>query len=398
MNGMTVLTALATGAVSLALVASPAAADVRHERGDLVSITPIERLTRAELATYLDNSGMDVPRTRFGTDAYRVVYRTITPQGKPTTASGLVAFPRNDDRRLRLVTFLHGTNATKNTTASRLHEAPDRARSLLFAGAGFAVAAPDYLGLGVGPGRHPYADTDSETSASIDLLQATKKIARMRDVSLHRGVDLTGFSQGGRGALSVGRALQRGEAPGFDVHAMAPVAGPYDTLGVELPALVDGRVTKKIATLYTAYLLTSWSYLMDLYDDPAEAFQPRYAGTVDGLMDGTHPFPEIAAGLPGSPRELLTDEYWELMKHPTGEFRARLAYADQICTDWRPRAPIRMYVGSADADVPAANAESCKAKLRQNGVHSKIVDVGPVDHNTTGVLAYPQILRWFERL
>lgn len=394
---MTVLTALATGAVSLALVASPAAADVRHERGDLVSITPIERLSRADLAAYLDESGMDVPRTRYGTDAYRVVYRTITPQGKPTTASGLVAFPRNDDGRLRLVTFLHGTNATKNSAAS-MRRAPDRAKSLLFAGAGFAVAAPDYLGLGVGPGRHPYADTDSETSASIDLLLATKKIARMRDVRLHRGVDVTGFSQGGRGTLSVGRALQRGEAPGFDVHAMAPVAGPYDTLGVELPALVDGRVTKKIATLYTAYLLTAWSYLMDLYDDPSEAFQPRYAPIVDGLMDGTHEFPEISEALPDSPRELLTDEFWDLMSNPTGEFRARLAYADQICTDWRPRAPLRLYVGSADGDVPVANAESCKAKLQKNGAYSTIVDVGPVDHNTSGLLAYPQILRWFERL
>jgi pimeloyl-ACP methyl ester carboxylesterase len=404
------IAALLAGTVSVVALAAPANAlnppVDRHPsyavagsvRGSVVSVTPVARMTAAELTEYVRSIGMRVPDSAYGVVAYRVVYRTITPQGKPTTASGLVAFPSGRHGRLRLVEFLHGTNATRNTTASVLHTSPDRARTFMFAGSGFAVAAPDYLGLGVGPGRHPYGDTDSETSASVDLLLATRQIAARQGVWLRRGVDVTGFSQGGRTTLSVSRALQRGDVPGFSVHAVAPVAGPYDIRGVEIPALLDGRVTPFIATLYLGYFITSWHRIAPLYNDPSEAFQQPYAPIVDSLFDGEHTFEQIAAALPGTPGELLTPEFAERLEHPSGDLLRRLEYADQICKDWVPRVPVRMYAGSADRDVPAQNAESCRRSLDRDSAEVSIVDVGPYDHNTSGLVAYPQILRWFADL
>ncbi|MFC5832793.1 hypothetical protein [Nonomuraea insulae] len=44
----------------------------------------------------------------------------------------------------------------------------DRAAALLFAGAGHAVSAPDYLGLGTGPGHHTYADPLKELLTALD--------------------------------------------------------------------------------------------------------------------------------------------------------------------------------------------------------------------------------------
>ncbi|MFF0265624.1 hypothetical protein [Kribbella sp. NPDC004536] len=235
-------TLVAGSTASATAVVRPAARAQHAPRGQLVSVVPIEHLSAAELTQYLRQPAS------YGVDAYRVVYRTITPQGQPTTASGLVAVPRSAKRRLDLVTFLHGTNATRNSTASVLRTSPDRVRSLMFAGAGFAVAAPDLLGLGVGPGRHPYGDTASEISASADQLVAARELTTALGRSLRPGVLVTGFSEGGRITLSLGRALQREQVPGFTLRALAPVAGPYDLLGVELPALVDGRVSPFVAT------------------------------------------------------------------------------------------------------------------------------------------------------
>ncbi|HZX05482.1 hypothetical protein [Kribbella sp.] len=397
-GGMNLAKIAALGACASVLVAgttTPATAvdpPGHNRRGSVVSVTPIEHLSAPELTQYLQTTGMKPGPAKYGVDAYRVVYRTITAQGLPTTASGLVALPRNGSRRLDLVTFLHGTNATRNTTASVLRTAPDRVRSLMFAGAGFAVAAPDLLGLGVGPGRHPYGDTASEVSASADQLIATRTLSSVLGRSLRRDVLVTGFSEGGRITLSLGRALQRGQVPGFGLRAMAPVAGPFDLLGVELPALVDGRVTPFIATLYLGYFLTSWSRLIHLYDDPSEVFLPPYDKVVDSLFDGDHTVQEIAAALPSSPEKLVRPEFLQSLAHPAGALGERLRAADAICTDWTPRAPIHFFTGSADHDVPPANSVSCRSKL---GVPSTITDVGPVDHNRSAELAYPQILAWF---
>ncbi|GAA3083023.1 pimeloyl-ACP methyl ester carboxylesterase [Kribbella aluminosa] len=372
-----------------------AQSQVHSWRGSVVSVSPIEHLSAAELTQYLQTTGMKPGPARYGVDAYRVVYRTITPQGRPTTASGLVALPRNGSRRLDLVTFLHGTNATRTTTASVLRTAPDRVRSLMFAGAGFAVAAPDLLGLGVGPGRHPYGDTGSEVSASADQLIATRTLSAVLGRSVRPDVLVTGFSEGGRITLSLGRALQAGQVPGFGLRAMAPVAGPLDLLGVELPALADGRVSPFIATLYLGYFLTAWSRLIHLYDDPSEVFLPPYDKVVDSLFDGDHTVQEIAAALPTSPGKLVRPEFLQSLSHPAGALGERLRAADSICTAWTPRVPIRFFTGSADHDVPPANSVSCQAKL---GVPSTITDVGPVDHNGSAELAYPQILGWFTSL
>ncbi|GAA1549277.1 hypothetical protein GCM10009804_02130 [Kribbella hippodromi] len=107
---------------------------------------------------------------------------------------------------------------------------------------------------------------------------------------------------------------------------------------------------------------------------------------------------EIAAALPTSPDKLVRPEFLQSLTHPTGALGRRLRAEDTICTNWTPHVPLRFFTGSADSDVPAANAKSCQQKLARRGVPSTITDVGPVDHNRTAELAYPQILDWFARL
>lgn len=84
--------------------------------------------------------------------------------------------------------------------------------SIAYASAGFATVAPDYLGMGAGPGKHPWKDVPSETSASLDLLRAARQFTPSTGHTLDRDVLVTGFSQGASGALGLGRALQLGGA------------------------------------------------------------------------------------------------------------------------------------------------------------------------------------------
>ncbi|WP_225728086.1 MULTISPECIES: hypothetical protein [unclassified Nocardia] len=373
----------------------PARDDPAPPRGDIVSSTPVAQLDTEETGAFLAQAKFGTP-VRNGVDAFRVDYRTITPDGKPTTASGLVVLPRTETPRLRLVGFEHGTMFNRGDAPSVDQGAhPDKARTIMFAAAGYAAVAPDYLGLGDGPGFHPYTHAPSEVSASADLLRAARTLAAQRHREIEPDVLVTGFSQGGEAATGLGKALQAGQVPGFGLAALAPVSGPYDVQHVETPAGLDGRVTPAVATIYFAYWITSMNRIHHLYDQPAQAFQQPYADTVEQLFDGAHTDVQIATGLPSRPDQLLTPEFLARAKDPTGSVLAAMRDSDGTC-DWTPRVPVRLYAATGDHDVPYQNSESSLRAL--NSDKASLTDLGEVDHNTGARLAMPRILDWFQQV
>jgi len=99
--------------------------------------------------------------------------------------------------------------------------AGDRREVVLLAGVGYAAVEPDYLGLGVGPGHHPYLDLESETTASVDMLRSTQVVASRAHRRLEPTIMVTGFSQGGQAAMALARALQQGAGPHLHLGAVA---------------------------------------------------------------------------------------------------------------------------------------------------------------------------------
>ncbi|MEU3227123.1 alpha/beta hydrolase [Streptomyces sp. NPDC006976] len=369
----------------------------RHEaRGTLLAVTPVARLGRAEVAAFISEAGMSADTVRHGVRAYRLSYATITPQGRPTTATGLLVLPEGGSHRLDLVSDTHGTMAHRDYAPS-VGEDFGRYAPYLHASAGRAVAAPDYLGLGQGPGRHPYMDTESAVSASIDMLRASRTASRQLGRPLTGDVYASGFSQGGQVAMAVGKALQDGADRHFRLRALAPVSGPYDIEHAETPALFDGRVNDTSGIFYMTYFLTAQNRLHPLWKDPSEAFREPYAGIVDDLFDTHHYEEQIIPALPATLKELLTDDYYRKLQHPTGALLAAVRAQDGTCA-WKPAVPVRLYTSSGDTDVPIANARSCAADLAKRGVKAPVIDQGETGHNETYLTSGPQIVRWFDRL
>lgn len=364
-----------------------------RSRGEIVSTIPIAQMSAREVTDYLTGGNIDTP-VRNGVDGYRLVYRTIAPDGSTTTASGLVVLPRTDSRRLRVVSYDHGTLAQKNGAPSvdGVHH-PDQARTIMFAAAGYAAVAPDYLGLGQGPGTHPYTHAPSEASAGIDLLRAARAFTAQRQREFDNEVLVTGFSQGGHAATALAKALQSGETPGFGLAALAPISGPYDVQHVETPAGLDGRVGSGIAVYYFAYWVTAMNRIYHLYDTPSEAFREPYADKVEGLFDGLHDDAAIVTQLPAKPDQLLTQRFMHLALNPTGQVLKAMTESDGTC-DWTPRVPVHLYAAAGDRNVPYANAEHCLQALHSD--YATLTDLGAIDHTGTVHVALPQILSWFQ--
>jgi hypothetical protein len=388
----------ASGAATSALTtsAAPQAASAAW-RGRVVDVVPLGAIAAADVARQLRDAGFDATRVAHGVDRYRVVYRTVGVDGRPTVASGLVVLPRNGSRALDVVSYAHGSEVYRGDAPSVSDDEWTVAAPLSYASAGYAAVAPDYLGLGTGPGPHPWLDVPSEVTAQLDLLRAARAVAHPR--VLRPGVLLTGFSQGASAATGLAKALQGGADGWFRAAAVAPISGAYDLRRAELPALLRGDLDPFWSTAYTAYLLVAWNRIHHLYDSPGEVFAPRYAPTIEALFDGEHTGEEVGAGLPPSVGELLTPAGRRLLEHPDAALARTLRIADATVSGWRRPVPVRLYRATGgDEQVAAANTDSARRQLAASGVPVTVVDVGRVDHLTSNARGTAAALTWFTKL
>ncbi len=368
-------------------------------RGSVVSVTPVVRMSRTDVRRYLgkEDPRLGSPQARRGVSGFRVLYRTISPSGRPIVASGVVVLPRDDAKVLRAVSFTHGTHTGRDSAGSVAEDGQSRVAAIYYAAAGYAGVAPDYLGLGLGEGKHPYMDAASEASASLDMLRAARTVAGRQGRRLDRRVLVTGFSQGGHAAMALGRQLHQSADPYLRLGALAPVSGPYDP-HVQIPASLDGSLDPRGSAFYLAYATVAWNRLHRIYEKPSEVFQAPHDTAMERLFDGRHDEQEIFPQLPTSPEQLLTSRYLARLRQPSGGLLRAFQAVDGTC-DWAPRAPVRLYAAAGDEQVSFGNTHSCIRTLRRHGARPQVVAYGAdVQHIDTLYRGLTDTLRWFQAI
>jgi hypothetical protein len=359
----------------------------------LLSLTPIESLDREQVANYIGGFDIDTASVRFGVDAYRVEYRSIDPRGELVRASGLIALPRSTEPAPEQAVWMHGTTVYRGEVASVSADSSDRATAYFFAAAGYATTAPDYLGLGLGEGAHPYDHIPTEVTAGIDALRATERATAQLGRGLGSTLSIAGHSQGGPAAVALAHEVDGGGAPGLDLASVAPISGPFDMRG-SLATAARGDIA--FVTAYLGYLTVAWNRWLGLYASPSDAFLPPYDRTLEQLFDNDHTVEQVFAGLPETLEEMFTPAFLERLRAPSGTLLAALEEASQVCA-WRPTVEVTVYASSADADVPIANAHHCSESFRASGAEVQVVDLGDADHSASMTRSLPLALAQFER-
>lgn len=366
-------------------------------RGDLVSSEELLTLSREELQGIVTQIGLPaLGEPQNGISFHRLVYRTVDVDGRLTSASGMVIVP-DGDGPFPVLSDQHGTQVKRRLTiADPFTETEMGGVALLFAGQGWLVGGADYLGLGVSQGLHPYYHAETEASASLDFLRSLRHFTEEREIPVTGELFLSGYSQGAHVTMALHRALEQEPVGDWTVNASAPMAGAFDLADVSLPAALTDPAPS--SSLYVTYALLAYDRVYGLFDGPGELFLPPYDGQVEALFDGTHDVQEIVAALPPTPAELLQPSfvasYLEDEDHP---LRVLLRMNDVL--DWTPRAPITLYHGKADVDVPFENAERALAALEARGAAVELVNVGDeLDHATASMPSYFAARAWFEQL
>jgi hypothetical protein len=391
--------ALAAAVAAAALLGATAgAADAA--RGDLVSVTNVARLSPKQVSHVVrrwkeeGKLRLDTSTVRYGVDAYRLVYETVDTDGvTPRKASGLVVIPRTKRRHLRVVAWEHGTTIFKGDAPSTGADADARLISYLFSGSGFIAVAPDYLGLGVGPGSHPYNQRSSELTASVDMLRAARAFVAGKGRAWDGHILVSGFSQGAKVAVALGGALQGGADPGLSVGRLAAVAGPYDLQGAQIPN--RDKLDPIGVSFSLAYTAVAWKSLYGLYQTPNQVFPAPYDRTMEKLFDGHHTQQQVFAAL-RPPKAMFTAAFLTLATHPTGAMLAGVQGSDGACR-YAPTFPVRLYAARTDDQVAFANSQHCRSDFRAHGVGVPLLDVGKHGHFGSEIIAVPRIVHWFRR-
>jgi pimeloyl-ACP methyl ester carboxylesterase len=390
---LAVCAALAATACTPSLSIEAQGDAARARRGAVASVEAVGGYPDWVLRTLIWSQGLsDAIPTQYGVSLYRVVYWTPAPDGRLVRASGLVAFPRSDALR-GVVSFQHGTASERSAAPSTPDPNNGVVAAAVFAGHGYLLVAPDYLGFGASREPHPYYHAPSTASAVVDLLRASRVVVGAAGFAWPDSLYLVGFSQGGHATLATQRALEAEPDACLPLRASASLAGPIDLAGVQFPAALQGR--SRFASLYVAWIANSYARI---YAMPLDSvIREPYASQLATLFDGAHGGDAIVAALPKQPRDMLAPAF--LSDYDAGRatwFVARLA--ENGLLDWTPRAPIRLYYGDADVDVAPADARSAAAAFASRGSDVRAISVGARDHEGSLLAAVPQLRAWFDEV
>ncbi|MEM1000727.1 MAG: hypothetical protein AAGN35_26975 [Bacteroidota bacterium] len=331
---------------------------------------------------------------------YNIIYETVDVLGAPTIASGAVCIPVTDTagKAFPIACYSHGTTLRKESVATR--GGGQIELGVIFASEGYIGALPDFLGLGDGPGLHPYIHANSEATAVADMLRATRDIVATEDRSAWNDqLFLYGYSQGGHATMAAHRYIQTNLRDEFTVTASAPMSGPYDVSGVQEEVLVsfDPYPTPG----YMPYILYSYNLAYNIVPDVTALLKPPYDSIVPPFMDGSRSIGDLNDVSNPVPRLMVLDSvmnaYENDPNHPL-----KLALRRNDLWDWVPQTPVRMYYCTADDQVSYQNALVAYDRFLQNGASPDIVSLEEPDpnanHNDCAQPCFLAAKVWFDSL
>lgn len=327
-------------------------------------------------------------------DVYEVLYYSSWHDGSQIKASGLLFVPVAAAKPASLVAYHHGTQIEK------YREYTDRGENMfgvIFAADGYAVAKPDYIGLGKGDRWHLYQNAESEAVASIDLIRTTKELAPQLKLALDGKLFLTGYSQGGHATMATHRKIERDLGGELTVTASAPLSGAYDMIGVQ-----SGVMFREYSHPgYLPYLLLG---LAEAYGyergNPSAILKSPYDTLIPPLINKTYSMNVLDKALPRVPKDAVLDDLVVKFQKKDSTFVLYKALMDNCVYDWKAIAPVQMCYCEADEQVNWQNAKVAEQHMNARG--STLVrsfSAGKrFDHNPCAPFAFIYSKIWFDSI
>ena len=333
----------------------------------------VETLTAIDIA---DDFGLPPLVAVYDVESYVVEYPTTNIDGTPGMASGLITIPKSADFKFPRLIFQHGTVSSRDDVPSQL--AGGYQLGIIFATMGYTVLQPDYLGLGINEGVHPYVHADSEAWVAVDMMRHVEE--NYEDNAPDRYVNdqifISGYSQGGHAGMALHRSLELEFSDEYTVTAASHMSGPYSISESMIDFTLGDDEYGFSAYLASTTLSMKAAYPTMLADFEVEdIFKPEYADDVRlfeaeeidlnelNLALETQLMADVGAIIP---KEMVFPEIVEAL-HNDPSHPLSVALADNDVYDWAPQAPTRLMYCTADDQVTYRNAILADSVMNANG-------------------------------
>lgn len=298
-----------------------------------------------------------------GAVAYAIEYWSVDPRGEPVLLSGLLTVPAHPRQGLPLLAYHHGTKSGRNEVASQNPNAVEPAcMAALYASNQWAVAMPDYFGMGICTNWvQTYTIDALSTPGCIDMIRASKAALQQLGIQENGQLFATGYSQGAHLTMALVHELQTHPEYGLRVTAAAPMAGSYHVTASDFAGFVHSvDISGGMSSV-----LALWAYSHSLYYGApaqlADAFQDRWVDQVPGLLADNVNSQDLSALLatgaptPLVPSWVLKPEYFdEAAANPQHPFARALAANEQW--NWTPGFPMCISYSAEDDMLPPTDS------------------------------------------
>lgn len=329
---------------------------------------------------------LNTMETKYTLNLYKIHYKTLTPNGKITSASGFVAMPIAPLNEVAIVSFAHGTRVLRSEAPSNNDVTNYIYPAVFSSSGGYMLVMPDYLGLGDSNlSLHPYVQAKTLASSSIDMLIAAKELAQTLNYPLSNKLFLAGYSEGGFTTMVMYEALLKNHKT-IPVTAAAPGSAPYDWKET-MHFVIDEPGPR--ASLYLAYFFYSLQSYYHYWAGLDAIFKKPYDTLIPTLLDGYHQLPDILAALPAQPRDILQEKFLDAIINGTD------THTNQLINnfnhyDFKSTSPLLLVGTKGDHDVPYHGAEIAYQQLKRQ---SSMIYIKSVSDGLDHIQAAPYVIK-----
>ncbi len=370
----------------------------------LVSISSLATysasIIQQSLSGTWNTSNMDINPVK----SYKVTYNTTDAQGNPTVASGAVYIPNLTNCDYAPITaYDHGTEFIRNNVPSRNDYV---GQGLYFSTTGYITVMPDYLGLGDHPGIHLYQHSETEATATLDLVRAVRQYldTATNELKDNGQFFITGYSQGGHAAMATNKYIEDNSLQNeFDVIACAPMSGAFDQTGAQFDLIFDGD-SSYYAPSFLPYVLGSYQEAYgNIYQNFTDIYDASHAASIEIFLNGGNKtFTQWNTMLGLNYYDFMVDTVLENMLADVNRdsHRINVALRANNLYDWVPQNPIKMlYCGSDSLVSPQNSINTLDTMLTLGATEVEALNLlQSGDHNSCFVPATTYTLTWFDSL
>ncbi len=333
-----------------------------------------------------------------GIKVYYIEYKSTYSDDSPLTLSGLVCIPDDANRKSLTVSFQNGTLVKHSSAPSENIDDPEFLLLQAFAGLGYVVVIPDYIGFGASESvDHPYHYKSLFQSTVRDMLLAVQEMSQMDEYpfQLSGELMLTGYSLGGWASLVAHYDLESDPIEGLTLIGSACGAGAYNLLDMKQYLIEQ---TDYVQPFYVPYIINSYQSVGAIQNDFSLFFSEPYASRIPGLFNGENSSGQINEQLTTNMQELFSPRLLtEFDTH--ADFKPlKDALINNSQPAWKNSIPITLYHGNADENVPYLISENLYNDFLNLGQGTDKIQFVTLEDATHGTGVMPMYIEVIEKL